>query len=64
MADLIAAIATARPDEPALVDEHGSTSWAEFDARTNRLIAALRKAISAPEFPFLGLGGYFFRLRS
>ena len=33
-----------RPDDPALTDEYGVTSWAAFDARVNRLIRALRRA--------------------
>jgi long-chain acyl-CoA synthetase len=34
--------ATARPDQPALHDDAGSTTWAELDDRVNRLVNALR----------------------
>ncbi len=43
MAELIAPIADRKPDEPALVDEAGETTWASFDQRTNRLVSALRQ---------------------
>jgi long-chain acyl-CoA synthetase len=42
MARLSAPFARSRPDTPALVDERGTTTWRDFDARTNRLIHALR----------------------
>ena len=42
MPELIAQIATSRPNEAALVDETGTTTWAELDDRTNRLINGLR----------------------
>jgi long-chain acyl-CoA synthetase len=34
----------ARPDEAALTDERGTTTWADFDLRTNQLIHGLRAA--------------------
>jgi len=36
--------ASSRPDEFALRDEFGATTWSEFDGRVNRLINALRGA--------------------
>ncbi|WP_433472896.1 AMP-binding protein [Spirillospora sp. CA-142024] len=42
MAVLLTPHAEARPDEPAITDERGSTSWRELDARTGRLANALR----------------------
>lgn len=42
MAELIAAIAAERGDEPALIDEFGATTWSQLDDRTNRLVNALR----------------------
>jgi long-chain acyl-CoA synthetase len=42
MTQLLSPIAELKGDEPALVDERGSTSWSAFDQRTNRLIHALR----------------------
>ena len=44
MAYLLQPIAHERPQALALVDEQGRTTWAELDARVNRLIRALRKA--------------------
>ena len=44
MAQNVAAIAEGRPDDPALIDERGTTSWCELDGRVNRLIHALREA--------------------
>jgi long-chain acyl-CoA synthetase len=44
MAELIAPHAERRGDAPALVDESGSTSWRELDARVDRAIHALRAA--------------------
>ncbi len=37
MAELIAKIAGTKGDRPALVDEYGSTTWAELDDRVARL---------------------------
>ena len=48
MARMTAKHALGHESEAALVDEHGSTSWSEFDERTNRLINALRAAGLAP----------------
>jgi len=44
MARLFADNAARRPDDPALVDETGTTTWRALDERTNRLIHALRAA--------------------
>ncbi|MFC4909820.1 AMP-binding protein [Actinomadura gamaensis] len=42
MAELLRPHAAARPDDPALTDERGVTTWAELDARADRLAGALR----------------------
>jgi long-chain acyl-CoA synthetase len=42
MADLLRPYVQARPDEPAISDERGTTTWCEFDARVDRLAGALR----------------------
>jgi long-chain acyl-CoA synthetase len=42
MTQLLRRIAELKGDEPALIDERGSTSWSDFDARANRFIHALR----------------------
>lgn len=42
MADLLRPCVQARPDEPAVTDERGTTTWREFDARVDRLAGALR----------------------
>ena len=42
MAELLAPLAARRGAAPALIDEAGSTSWRDFDARVDRLIHALR----------------------
>jgi long-chain acyl-CoA synthetase len=42
MADLITPFATATPDAPALIDEHGTTTWSEFNDRVNRLVNGFR----------------------
>jgi long-chain acyl-CoA synthetase len=42
VAELFRPFAESRPDEPAVTDEWGVTSWAEFNARVDRLIGALR----------------------
>jgi long-chain acyl-CoA synthetase len=44
MALLVTEIADARPDVPALIDEWGTTTWAELAERVNRLIHGLRAA--------------------
>jgi long-chain acyl-CoA synthetase len=44
MAELLAPHAARRGDAPALVDDFGSTSWRDLDARVDRLIHALRGA--------------------
>jgi len=42
MANLLTPHVTARPHEPAVVDDRGSLTWAELNDRVNRLISALR----------------------
>ncbi len=42
LADLVRAAAADRPDRPALLGNHGSTSWGELDAAVDRMAAALR----------------------
>lgn len=42
MAELLRPHAQARPDEPAVTDERGTTTWREFEARVDRLAGALR----------------------
>ena len=42
MAELIAKIAENKGDQPALVDEYGTTTWSELDDRVNRAVEALR----------------------
>lgn len=44
MATLISGFAAARSGEAALVDDTGSTTWAELDDRVNRLVNGLRAA--------------------
>jgi long-chain acyl-CoA synthetase len=44
MARLFADVAARRPHALALVDEHGTTTWAALQERTNRLIHGLRAA--------------------
>jgi long-chain acyl-CoA synthetase len=48
MARLISDHVAQMPDEPAVIDKRGSTSWAEINDRTNRLIHHLRGAGVAP----------------
>ncbi len=48
MTRLIAPIAGRKGDEPALVDDTGSITWAELDARTNRVVHAARAAGLVP----------------
>ncbi|GLZ16171.1 acyl-CoA synthetase [Actinomadura sp. NBRC 104425] len=42
MAELLRPYAESRPDQAALTDERGATTWAELNARTDRLANALR----------------------
>ncbi len=42
MAELIAKIAAAKGDAPALIDEYGTTTWSELDDRVNRAVEAMR----------------------
>ncbi len=44
MAENIAAIAETRPEDAALIDPQGTTSWTDFNGRVNRLIHVLRDA--------------------
>ena len=43
MATLILPNADSRPDEMAIKDEFGETSWSDFNKRVNQLIHALRE---------------------
>ena len=43
MATLLAPFAAEKPEESALIDEFGETSWADFNSRVNQLIHALRE---------------------
>jgi long-chain acyl-CoA synthetase len=43
MAQLLHAIAARKGDQPALIDERGTTSWSDFNERANRIIDALRQ---------------------
>ena len=52
MATLTAGFAAQRGGEPALIDEHGTTTWAELDERVNRLIDGLRRAGVEPGSTF------------
>jgi long-chain acyl-CoA synthetase len=42
MAELLLPYAESKPDEPALTDEWGSTTWGALNERVNRLISVLR----------------------
>ena len=42
MTALLADIVAARADEPAVIDERGTTTWAELDERVTRLVHALQ----------------------
>jgi len=44
VAKLLAGIVERKGDEPALVDERGTTTWRALDERANRLVHALRSA--------------------
>jgi long-chain acyl-CoA synthetase len=44
MAEVLAPFAERLGDKPALIDERGTTSWRDFDARVDRAIHALRGA--------------------
>jgi long-chain acyl-CoA synthetase len=41
MAELLTSMARRRPGDAALIDERGSTTWADLDVRVNRLVHAL-----------------------
>jgi long-chain acyl-CoA synthetase len=47
----------AHPDDLAVVDERGSTTWAELDRRVARLIAGLRAAGVSPGASVVGMLG-------
>jgi long-chain acyl-CoA synthetase len=49
MAKLFENFASERPDEIALVDERGESTWAEFNERVNRLVNALTAAGYGPD---------------
>lgn len=57
MTTLFSPFAKARGTEPAVTDEFGATSWADFDKRVNRLINALRGAGLATGDTFAILSG-------
>ncbi len=42
MAEIFTKFAFETPNAPALIDEHGATTWAEFNVRVNRLVNAFR----------------------
>jgi long-chain acyl-CoA synthetase len=44
MANLIAPFAAEKPDDIALVDDFGETTWADFNNRVNQLIHSMRNA--------------------
>lgn len=44
MATLIAPFAQEKPDDAALIDDFGETSWSDFNSRVNQLVHALRGA--------------------
>ena len=44
MVYMLKPIAERKPQDPALVDEHGETSWMDFNLRVNRLVHCLRDA--------------------
>jgi long-chain acyl-CoA synthetase len=48
MATLTRDIAATRPDEAAVIDDDGATTWAELDLRVNRLVHAFRDAGLGP----------------
>ena len=48
MAELLLPTVADRPNAPAVIDEEGSTNWADFNERVNRLIHAVRAAGAAP----------------
>ncbi|MEJ5255707.1 MAG: AMP-binding protein [Acidimicrobiales bacterium] len=48
MVALLNPIAERRADEPALIDERGTTTWRALDERVNRLVHALRSFGLAP----------------
>ena len=49
MAELLTGLAQRLGDAPALVDERGTTSWRDLNARVNQLIAAFGRAGLEPE---------------
>ncbi len=57
MAEIIAAIAAEWPDDVALVDEQGETTWRDFGEHTNRLINALRAHGLEPGATFALMAG-------
>jgi long-chain acyl-CoA synthetase len=57
MAELLAHNAERRGSVPALIDEFGETTWADFNARVNRLIHALRSAGLPPGATLAVLSG-------
>ncbi len=48
MVALLATFAEQRSDDPALIDEAGTSTWSELNARVNRLVHELRRLDLAP----------------
>jgi long-chain acyl-CoA synthetase len=57
VAELLAPIAERKGGEPALIDESGETTWADFNERVNRLIHVLRATGLQPGDAFSILSG-------
>lgn len=57
MAEIFKPYATQKGDEIALTDDFGDRTWADYNARVNQLIGALRKAGLKPGAPVALLSG-------
>lgn len=57
MAEIFKPYATQKGDEIALLDDFGDRTWADYNARVNQLIDALRKAGLKPGAPVALLSG-------
>ena len=57
MAEIFKPYATNKGDEIALLDDFGDRTWADYNARVNQLIDALRKAGLKPGAPVALLSG-------
>jgi long-chain acyl-CoA synthetase len=55
MAELLLPTVADRPTTAAVIDEFGSTNWADFNERVNRLIDAVRNAGGSPGSTFAAL---------